>query len=296
LERIGRVLDELLHKMGVAKAVKGHLAIRAWPEVVGDVLSRHTKAVAVRNRKLVVLTDSPAWAQELSMQRREWLEGLRSVLGDEHVIDDILFRTGTVDRREARVAPPPQPAGGWCGAGLPDSWLTAEDERWIEEMASSIEDAELRQRWKNVLKEEKKRYRWKVMSNWKPCETCGALLPPQDQGPLCPSCSREIEGRVQHAADVLRECPWLSLDELREQVGGLSPSEYEAARERLVAEWTEQAKLAKEPYTILQALTMLLKTSSDVSEEEMGEVLPADLRPLLRRAGQDGGAAKCSCT
>ncbi len=296
MERIGQVLDQLLEKMGVAKGLKRHLAIQAWPTVVGEVVARHTRAVAVRNRKLIVLTDSPAWAQELSMQRREWLEGLRSALGDDGVIEDILFRTGVVGQEQVGVSPAPPPAGGWCGADLPDSWLTAEDERWIEQMASSIEDAALSQRWKHVLKEEKKRYRWKVMSNWKPCERCGALLPPQDQGPMCPSCSRELEARVQHATDLLRECPWLSLDALREQVGGLSPSEYEAARERLVAEWTEEAKGAEEPYTILQALTMLLRSSSDVSEEEMGEVLPADLRPLLRRAGQDGGVAKCSCT
>jgi len=62
----------------------------AWPEVVGELIARHTNQLSVRDRILYVKVDSAPLREELSYQRSKLVKKLNQTAGTE-AIDDIKF-------------------------------------------------------------------------------------------------------------------------------------------------------------------------------------------------------------
>ena len=62
----------------------------ACPVVAGEVISRYTGSVAIRNQTLYVHLTSPALRADLSMQRNDYVTRLNDDVGSQ-VITDIRF-------------------------------------------------------------------------------------------------------------------------------------------------------------------------------------------------------------
>jgi hypothetical protein len=76
----------------------GALAVRVWPEVVGEEIARHTRGFALRERgELVVAVDSSAWANQLSLMAEDLRLRLNAHL-DENAVTALRF---TVSRKVA---------------------------------------------------------------------------------------------------------------------------------------------------------------------------------------------------
>src|SRR5262245_29386378 len=79
----------------------------AWREVVGDRIARRTRPGALRDGELTVYSESPVWAQELSLLSEEIVGRLRE---RGLSVASIRFRAGSVRRAApvpARAAPAP---------------------------------------------------------------------------------------------------------------------------------------------------------------------------------------------
>ena len=65
-------------------------AIKAWPQVTGKLISRHTRNIYINKKKLFVRIDSPAIKNELFYNRQKVVDLLNQEAG-EKVIEEIVF-------------------------------------------------------------------------------------------------------------------------------------------------------------------------------------------------------------
>lgn len=64
--------------------------IKAWPQVTGKLISRHTRNIYINKKKLFVRIDSPAIKNELFYNRQKVVDLLNQETG-EKVIEEIVF-------------------------------------------------------------------------------------------------------------------------------------------------------------------------------------------------------------
>ena len=178
---LGPLLDQLLGRLGLESAIADQKAMVIWPQVVGPVNARHCWAERVRDGVLLVAASSHAWAQELSMLKRQMLERLNGALGKQ-VIRDIHFRAGRKrPAEEVTLAPPRAPEA-------------TEDER-AEATALSARSqyAELRPHLERAILGWKRSGRWWQALGWRRCATCGALHDRRER--YCRPCQDQVRRR-----------------------------------------------------------------------------------------------------
>ncbi|MFS8885498.1 DUF721 domain-containing protein [Synechococcus sp. H70.2] len=142
-----------------------------WPEVVGEAVAAQTHPVNLRRQVLQVATSTPAWAQNLTLQRQLILKKLNSRLPSP--LTDIRFspaawhaRSGLANSFAADAelvdkfyplspAPPKRPAAPRCSCLPPSS----------EEVKAAFE------RWAQRVKQHQTR------QNLFPCPACGCPTP-----------------------------------------------------------------------------------------------------------------------
>jgi len=92
-EPIGKVLEEVIANLGLAKKLSEQRAVVDWADVVGEKVARHSRAIRVDRGRLFVEVDSSVWAQELSLMKRRILREISKRAGDG-VIDNVHFVLG----------------------------------------------------------------------------------------------------------------------------------------------------------------------------------------------------------
>ncbi len=90
---IGEVLKNVFTGFENQKNVSRETIDDGWRSLVGEPGCKHSKPVSIRKTVLTVQVDSSVWMQELSMQKRRILKGLKKTLGKDR-ISEIHFRIG----------------------------------------------------------------------------------------------------------------------------------------------------------------------------------------------------------
>ena len=67
-----------------------------WKELVGEKGFRHSRPGSLKKKILKVRVDSSGWLQELTMQKRQILKGLKRRLGKDR-ISELHFKIGELD-------------------------------------------------------------------------------------------------------------------------------------------------------------------------------------------------------
>ncbi|MCP4634548.1 MAG: DUF721 domain-containing protein [candidate division Zixibacteria bacterium] len=88
---IGNILNSELKKSGLDDKIKAHSAVVHWKNIAGEELSRHTVAIRVRDKKLIVKVDSPILRNELTFLKPDLLDRIRKEI-PESGVEDIAFR------------------------------------------------------------------------------------------------------------------------------------------------------------------------------------------------------------
>lgn len=76
MRRIGDILAGQNRQIGQIMKIR-----RFWTEIAGEVLAAHTEPVVIKNRTLLVLCDSPAWAQQVALLSRVIRDQVGAVTG-----------------------------------------------------------------------------------------------------------------------------------------------------------------------------------------------------------------------
>ncbi len=101
MHRLGDLLSNAFRSLVGPRRARQAVVLDAWPEVVGDVRARHTRAAGIRGNALVVITDLPALSYEIRLRRDALVEALNRRAGGQ-AIEDI----------QVVVRPPGEPWGG----------------------------------------------------------------------------------------------------------------------------------------------------------------------------------------
>lgn len=100
-EKVGDVLERVLRRRGLARAMAYQKLLEDWPRLVGPGLARMTRARSVRDGVLVVEVPSSSWAMELNLRRRQIMARLNA--GRSVRIKRVMFVLSAGDDE----------AGGW---------------------------------------------------------------------------------------------------------------------------------------------------------------------------------------
>lgn len=139
MERIGDEVERALARSGSRQALTLAAVTAAWPQVVGETVSRHAWPLRLgRDGTLHVATSSATWAFELDRLSPEVLDGLRSRLADD-VPRTLRFAVGPV----------PEPGPALAAEASPTSSAlcepTPEEVAEASAVAAAIDDPELRE-------------------------------------------------------------------------------------------------------------------------------------------------------
>jgi len=91
MERIGGPLKGLLSRLRLTEPMMGWQAVELWPEMVGQRVAAHSKAVAFHDGTLIVEVDSHAWMNELAYLKRRLIPDLNRRL-ESDVVKEIRLR------------------------------------------------------------------------------------------------------------------------------------------------------------------------------------------------------------
>ena len=83
-------LQAFLREEGLETPLLEYRSTQAWPEVMGQTISRYTKQVCVRDGKLQVQITSAPLRQNLMMEHKRIAQKLNDHVGS-YVISDVCF-------------------------------------------------------------------------------------------------------------------------------------------------------------------------------------------------------------
>ena len=84
------ILLAWLRAEGLETPLLEYRVVQAWPEVMGDVISRYTRQVFVKDGKLQVQLTSPSLRQNLMMEHKRIAQKLNDHVG-AYVVSDVSF-------------------------------------------------------------------------------------------------------------------------------------------------------------------------------------------------------------
>lgn len=140
MDRLSVTLGKILKARGIEDRLHEYRVFSRWKEVAGQAIARHAEPRALRGGKLVLIVDSPAWMQQLSLMKPELIEKLNSNLGGK-TIRDITLKLGEVE------PPRDQPSE----EGPAKVALTAEERDRIEQHLHDAGDSDIREMVRRVM-------------------------------------------------------------------------------------------------------------------------------------------------
>lgn len=206
----------------------------AWSGIVGRDVAANSQPLELNGASLVVGTTSSAWSQQLQFLSLHVLAAIR-VLPSGGTVERLTFRTGLVARGKRRAVFPAiarrakSVAKGTVGDDLP-----------TPDLATAF--ARLRARMTTAARAPGAR-----------CARCGvtvdAATDAAERGAArCAPCAGEAERERQTLVErIVYMAPWLTIEEMREQISDLRNAEFERVRKRLLSRWwlvLERTKLA----------------------------------------------------
>lgn len=84
------ILLAWLRAEGLETPLLEYRVVQAWPEVMGEVISRYTRQVFVKDGKLQVQLTSPSLRQNLMMEHKRIAQKLNAHVG-AYVVSDVSF-------------------------------------------------------------------------------------------------------------------------------------------------------------------------------------------------------------
>ena len=89
-QSIKEAIDLMLRTYGLDGRMKEIRLVDSWEKVMGTPVSKHTREIYIRDRKLFVRLDSAALREELSYGKEKIVKMLNDEAG-EKVIDEVIL-------------------------------------------------------------------------------------------------------------------------------------------------------------------------------------------------------------
>jgi len=117
MQRLGDILARSNEQIGQIMIVRLN-----WKEIAGEVLSVHTEPVVIKKKILVVMCDSPAWAQQIGMLTKVLEKQIKDITG---------IKIQKVEGKFGHVRKHPQKGKAMRVVKKPD--IDPEDMKWLKD-------------------------------------------------------------------------------------------------------------------------------------------------------------------
>jgi hypothetical protein len=143
---VDSLLNSLFRDLGISERIRIETLRRKWHTIIAEPLSNHTAPADIKDGKLVIAVDSPAWLQHLKFLKKEIADKLKP-----HGVSDIRLKLGNVRIDSERQIPD--------NRALPESFrdLTDNDIDRINHAVAEIEDTELKDVIRHVMEKSARR-------------------------------------------------------------------------------------------------------------------------------------------
>jgi hypothetical protein len=132
---IREVLESYLAKnRQIGYRVKKTEALRVWAKICGDWVASHSEAFQVKDGILLIKTDSPILANELSLKERELVEAMNRELAYP-LLKRIVFKSGFVEKHNSKDKAAPSEV---------KKKLTMETVKRVDRLVETVKEEELR--------------------------------------------------------------------------------------------------------------------------------------------------------
>ncbi len=89
-QTLKEVILQLLKTYKLQDGMNETKLINSWEKIAGNMITKHTENLYIRNKKLYIKLDSPALKHELSFAKTKLIKSLNGAVKKE-VIEDIIF-------------------------------------------------------------------------------------------------------------------------------------------------------------------------------------------------------------
>lgn len=93
MDNIKDVVNQVIEKISIKQPVEQGKIDRIWQNVLNEQELKHTCLEGIKDGKLSVNVDSPAWLYQMQIRRTKILERLKDELPD---IKSVFFRIGKI--------------------------------------------------------------------------------------------------------------------------------------------------------------------------------------------------------
>jgi predicted nucleic acid-binding Zn ribbon protein len=142
IDRLGDVLDNSLKRFQLSPRLDEYRVWPIWNDTVGSTVARNAQPEKIRNGTLFVKVSSPVWMQQLQYMKEMIAEKLNQRLKAE-IVRNIFFVVGKIDADAPEVNSRPE---------RPEPPARTYDGQIDEEFLNTVENPEIRQAFRKLLK------------------------------------------------------------------------------------------------------------------------------------------------
>ena len=243
-----------VHRLGPAfeRDYITHTTIEHWADIMGEMVARRVRAVAVRDGKLFLYAPDATWKNEMRMSAPEIVQRVNNYAGGR-LVREIAFA------RSMRPIPTPTEGGqdtetrAAYARALVQTGLTDEEIARGTALAGAVSDGELATRIQRAYQTTRKAQRLKEQRGLIPCPSCGRLV----EG-ICHDCRRAEERSVRREVRVIlmRE-PWVKLADVVRRIPSCDALMLGSERADLVRRIAGETEYTAQDSENARLLTML---------------------------------------
>jgi hypothetical protein len=143
IDKLSAIIAKILKSRGMQSRLREYRISGQWARIVGPAIALHAQPSTLRGDRLMLIVDSPAWMQQLSLMRPEIIEKLNNTLGAQ-TVREITLKLGEI------ISPPMQSRAGEGAARE----ITAEERDRIELYVRDIADSEIREAMRRLIEKD----------------------------------------------------------------------------------------------------------------------------------------------
>ena len=203
-----------IHRLGpkFERDYIAHTTLAHWPDIIGEIVARRVRAVAIKDGKLFLYAPDATWKNEMRMSAPEIVQRVNNYAGGRMVTEIAFARTMRPIMETADDAAAETPAAyrrALAQTGLSD----AEIARGAS-LAARIEDSDLRTHIERAYLTTRKARHLKEARGLTTCPVCGRFV-----SGACMDCRRSEErGLRREVRAILRREPWAKLADITRRI------------------------------------------------------------------------------
>ena len=189
-----------------------HTTLSHWADIMGEMVARRVRAVAVKDKKLFLYAPDAVWKNEMRMSAPEIVQRVNNYAGGRMVTEIAFARTMRPIMETADDAAAETPAA--YRRALAQTGLTDAEIAHGAALASAASDSDLRTHIERAYLTTRKARHLKEARGLTPCPVCGRFV-----SCACMDCRRSEErGLRREVRAILRREPWAKLADITRRI------------------------------------------------------------------------------